>query len=268
VSAGKPSKTDRDKALHGRLVQALTEQWQLIVIAVQQLSQDPAGWNTPTRLGWTAGELAVHLEGNVAYVVAALEALGNLPPEFASRELVSVAEYYAGHDAEAADQRARSSAADDPDQLVARLLATTARAVGLLAQTQGNERVVAAGRLTLLDTFLITRVIEAVVHGLDLPDPITPARPALREAVRALAALLAVGSPGNSVEVRIPPHTVVQCIEGPRHTRGTPPNVVEAEPVAFVEVAAGRLDWTAAVADGRIRASGERADLSGLLPLL
>jgi hypothetical protein len=54
---------------------------------------------------------------------------------------------------------------------------------------------------------------------------------------------------------------------GPRHTRGTPPNVVEADPIAFVEVATGRLPWAAAVSDGRIRASGQRADLTALLPL-
>jgi hypothetical protein len=60
----------------------------------------------------------------------------------------------------------------------------------------------------------------------------------------------------------------VQIVEGPRHTRGTPPNVVEAEPVAFVLLCAGRLPWAEAVADGRVAASGERADLSSYLPLL
>jgi hypothetical protein len=68
--------------------------------------------------------------------------------------------------------------------------------------------------------------------------------------------------------MRTSTHAAVQAVEGPRHTRGTPPNVVECDPVAFVELATGRLAWADAVADGRVRASGERADLSPWLPLL
>jgi hypothetical protein len=90
----------------------------------------------------------------------------------------------------------------------------------------------------------------------------------LRLAVRGLAERLALAAPGRSVEVRIPPYAAVQCVEGLRHTRGTPPNVVECDPRAFVELCTGRLAWAAAVADGRVRASGERADLQALLPLL
>lgn len=86
-------------------------------------------------------------------------------------------------------------------------------------------------------------------------------------AVRGLAGQLAEAAPGHHVEARIPPYAAVQCVEGPRHTRGTPPNVVEAEPVAFVELCAGRLDWTEAVRDGRVRTWGDRADLSPWLPL-
>jgi hypothetical protein len=59
----------------------------------------------------------------------------------------------------------------------------------------------------------------------------------------------------------------VQCLEGPRHTRGTPPNVVETDPLTWIRLAAGRLDWHGAVAGGAVRASGERADLTGWLPL-
>jgi len=90
----------------------------------------------------------------------------------------------------------------------------------------------------------------------------------LRLAVRGLAEQLALNAPGRSVEVRVPPHAAVQCVEGPRHTRGTPPNVVECDPLAFVELCTGRLQWADAIADGRVRASGERADLRALLPLL
>jgi hypothetical protein len=73
--------------------------------------------------------------------------------------------------------------------------------------------------------------------------------------------------PGRAVEVRVPPYAAVQCVAGPRHTRGTPPNVVEMDAVTWVSLAAGRLAWAQAVADGRIRASGPRADISGCLPL-
>jgi hypothetical protein len=86
--------------------------------------------------------------------------------------------------------------------------------------------------------------------------------------VTHLLDLLAADAPGRAVEVRVPPYAAVQCVEGPRHTRGTPPNVVEMDPVTWVLLAAGRLAWPDAVAAGRVSASGPRADLSGLLPLL
>lgn len=89
----------------------------------------------------------------------------------------------------------------------------------------------------------------------------------MRAAVRALLAALVARAPGRSVEVRVPPYGAVQCVEGPRHTRGTPPNVVETDPVTWIEVATGRRGWVDAVSAGRIRASGTRADLSAYLPL-
>jgi uncharacterized SCP-like protein len=89
----------------------------------------------------------------------------------------------------------------------------------------------------------------------------------LRDAVRALLAMLAARAPGRSVEVRVPPYGAIQCVDGPRHTRGTPPNVVETDPLTWLDVATGRRSWSDAVAAGDVRASGTRADLSGLLPL-
>lgn len=65
----------------------------------------------------------------------------------------------------------------------------------------------------------------------------------------------------------MPPYGAVQCVPGLRHTRGTPPNVVEMDPMTWVEVATGRSSWADAMASGRIRASGTRADLSEFLPL-
>jgi len=87
-------------------------------------------------------------------------------------------------------------------------------------------------------------------------------------AVRWLLQELAEKVPGRSVEVRVPPYAAVQCLAGPRHTRGTPPNVVETDPDTWLELATGGLDFAAAVAAGRVRASGRRADLSAYLPLL
>lgn len=92
-------------------------------------------------------------------------------------------------------------------------------------------------------------------------------RAAVATAVRWTLQELAARSPGGSLEVRVPPYGVVQCIAGPRHTRGTPPGVVETDPQTWLALAAGRLSWAAATAGGSVRASGERADLGDLLPL-
>ena len=108
--------------------------------------------------------------------------------------------------------------------------------------------------------------VDGVLAALDRHADPDPAE--LRQAVKDLAQALAKQHPGRTVEVRMPPYTAVQCLEGPRHTRGTPPNVVEADPVAFVRLCCGREQWADVVRDGRVRASGERSDLSGLLPLL
>ncbi|GAA1662108.1 sterol carrier family protein [Glycomyces endophyticus] len=94
-----------------------------------------------------------------------------------------------------------------------------------------------------------------------------PDKETLKSAVRELLRELAAKAPGHSVEVRVPPYGAVQCVEGPRHRRGTPPNVIECQPVVFVELAVGRLAFADAVASGRVTASGQRADLTEVLPL-
>jgi hypothetical protein len=108
--------------------------------------------------------------------------------------------------------------------------------------------------------------VPAAVAALDSPDG--PTRELLRDAVRALLSQLAAKAPGKTVEVRVPPYGAVQCVAGPRHTRGTPPNVIETDPVTFLKLAAGRLEFAAGVRAGLVTASGTRADLSGLLPLV
>jgi hypothetical protein len=101
-----------------------------------------------------------------------------------------------------------------------------------------------------------------------LSDGGKPARPVLATGVRYALEELAARYPGGSVEVRVPPFGAVQVIEGPRHTRGTPPAVVEMDAVTWLEVASGRLAFDTARAAGRVLASGNRADLSDLLPVL
>lgn len=86
-----------------------------------------------------------------------------------------------------------------------------------------------------------------------------PGRTELAAAVRATARTVAAAAPGHSVEVRVPPFVAVQCIEGPRHTRGTPPNVVETDPRTWLLLATGLLDFDAAVHSGAVSASGSRA---------
>jgi hypothetical protein len=95
-----------------------------------------------------------------------------------------------------------------------------------------------------------------------------PAGAALRAAVRYTLGLLADRAPGRTVEVRVPPFAAIQCIPGPRHTRGTPPNVVETDPMTWLSLATGELGWPAALAAGRLVASGQRSDISSYLPVV
>ncbi|RDI66248.1 hypothetical protein DFR76_105572 [Nocardia pseudobrasiliensis] len=87
-----------------------------------------------------------------------------------------------------------------------------------------------------------------------------PGRAELARAVRGTARSLAADAPGASVEVRVPPFVAVQCVEGPRHTRGTPPNVVETDARTWLLLATGLLDYASAVESGAVSASGIRAD--------
>jgi len=128
--------------------------------------------------------------------------------------------------------------------------------------------------------------VETVVHADDLaaalaaacpelcpdPDAFPHDRRALAAVTRLLADSLAVQAPGGAVELRIPPFAVVQCVPGPRHTRGTPPNVVETTALPWIRLATGRVGWAEATgAEGNVAqltASGERSDLSALLPVM
>jgi hypothetical protein len=102
--------------------------------------------------------------------------------------------------------------------------------------------------------------VEAFTSGAD-------DRETIALAVRYLLEVLASDFEGHTVEVRVPPWGAVQAIEGPRHTRGTPPNVIETDAPTWIALATGSLSWVDAVAAARASASGQRADLSDVLPL-
>jgi uncharacterized protein (TIGR03083 family) len=224
----------------------------------------------PTRLGtWTVAELVAHIGMDMAAVP---RYLGGQPA--ARAELDGPAYVLACHRAAAGvDERVRLMSAEArPAELRHHVHASRLAADEALATADPGFVVPARlGPIGLAD-FLATRCLEATVHGLDLAAAAGVDAPMHREAVaitvRLLAGALAAKAPGRSVELRIPPYAAVQAVEGPRHTRGTPPNVVETDAVTWLELAPGRVAWDDAVSAGRVSASGERADLSAYLPVL
>ncbi|WJY90430.1 hypothetical protein CCONF_09670 [Corynebacterium confusum] len=114
--------------------------------------------------------------------------------------------------------------------------------------------------------------VEALAEWIREDNPETaerPARATLAQAVRNTARLVEQDAPGHSVELRVPPFVAVQCIEGPRHTRGTPPNVVETDPRTWLRLATGHTSWQAAVDAGQVDASGSRAaEIAEWLPVI
>lgn len=229
---------------------ALARQLAALVAGLDQL--DPSG---PTACeGWTVADLANHMANNLKGLAAVTERRVEREANAGVAGWAANLEAFAG----VADGIARGGRLRTRDFVAPALQA-------LDDHPQDTVVHQATGDHTLRDA-AVFRVIEGVVHGLDVG--IEPERPALKLVVKELASVLAVRHPGRSVEVRIPPYAAVQCVEGPRHTRGTPPNVVEADPVAWVLACCGRASWSQLVRTGRIRASGERSDLSELLPLV
>ena len=109
--------------------------------------------------------------------------------------------------------------------------------------------------------------INAVIQADKLSTPLLDSDATFVTAVRYLLEELAEVAPGNSVEVRVPPLGATQCIEGPRHTRGTPPNVVEISPKVWFDLALGYIAWDSAVQNHLVSSSGVRASLGEVLPL-
>ncbi|MFE6458523.1 sterol carrier family protein [Streptomyces cinereoruber] len=226
----------------------------------------PGQLDGPTRLGaWTVRDLAAH-------VTTALDAVTRYLGEPAPPQRQLTLLGWPGATRSAApgiEADARAIDATDPAALYA---ATEARYEEAVAGVS-EERLVPTrfGAMTLGD-FLVTRTVELIVHTDDLNEAtgagIPYDRQALAACTRLLADVLAVEAPGGAVEVRVPPYAVVQCVEGPRHTRGTPPNVIETDPLTWIRLATGRTGWAAELDAARVSASGERADLADLLPLM
>jgi uncharacterized protein (TIGR03083 family) len=216
--------------------------------------------------GWDLRTLIGHLTASKAGLAAGLATRGAppaLPPSGYVRAYRPAAD-------DITAMTKQLTADQPPAALLAHLREPVPAPAGL-----ADGAVVAAprGPLTALD-FVRVRLLDLVVHCDDLtrslPDdhPVPLPRAALASTVRLLAEILAAQAPGRSVEVRVPPFVAVQAVPGPRHTRGTPPNVVEADAVTWLRLATGRLDFADAVASGAVRAGGTRADLTAYLPVL
>ncbi|MDH6629822.1 uncharacterized protein (TIGR03083 family) [Streptomyces sp. LBL] len=251
----------------GRIRTAILTQLGHVREAVRTLT--PEQFALPTRLpGWTVRDLAAHVAMGVETVSRTIDRDEPPRPELTLLDWPFATAVRADDIADGT----RQLAAAHPD-LDALFAGTAARLTESLATAPGARLLAARTGAMTLDDYLVTRTVELVVHtddlnaavpGLDVPYD----RQALAAATRLLADALAAKAPGGSTEVRIPPYAVVQCVEGPRHTRGTPPNVVETDPLTWIRLASGRVSWKDAVEEANVRASGERADLGGLLPLL
>jgi uncharacterized protein (TIGR03083 family) len=219
--------------------------------------------------GWDVRLLTAHVLMIFRGLLGALDSPVADPP-------MALHEYVARYrqDAASIDLVTAELAADrSPDDLLNQLDLLLGEVRSRLAKPM--PRVVRAPRGPISGAdYLTSRIFEVLAHSDDLsrslPDrePIRFERTALAAGVRGLAGLLAGKYPGRSVEIRIPPFAAVQAISGLRHTRGTPPNVIETDGVTFLRLATGRAGWAEALAAGKVRASGSRADLSAQLPLL
>lgn len=245
-----------------RVRAALVAEWRALADLTDKL--DPAQLAEPSGLtGWTLADLVGHIAAGVEAVPRWLA-----QPEPTGQAIT--VEQWAGGTAAAAE--AISETAQEMAAAGKTPRAYLDAAAALVQETpESRLSVTRIGPMRLPD-MLVTRLVEAVVHADDLERATGTAFPHDRQALaivtRVLADILAIRTPGHSVEVRIPPFAVVQCVTGPKHTRGTPPNVVETDPRTWLRLATGRVTWENMVEEGSVRASGERADLSGWLPLL
>jgi len=217
---------------------------------------------------WDVHQLLVHIARQIEAVPRAIEAeapaKADLDLPTWARSTGDIADRLDADTREAAAGTAR--AASRIEEAAEQLARVMDRAV-----EPGRNVRITLGTMRATD-FLVTRLVELVVHTDDLARAIGTGIPLDRQALaavtRLLADALAARAPGNSVEVRIPPYAAVQCVSGPRHTRGTPSNVVETDPMTWIRLATGRTTWGAALDAAAVTASGDRADLAAYLPVL
>lgn len=258
---------------------ALVAQTEVLRAAVRGVCAAPdaearLGW--PTRLGeWTVRDLVAHFAIVFDWLPRHFD--DPVPP---GRAPLSPLEWVAGTRtvAQTVDSSVREKAAaafaGAPAEVAEEFDLAADRLLGVLAKRPDPMRpfVIRFGVMTVAD-FLVTRLVETVVHGDDLADALgiedfPHDRQALAAVTRLLADAFAEQVPGGSVELRVPPYAVVQAVPGPKHTRGTPPNVVETDPLTWLRLATGRTDWASALDRAAVSASGERSDLSGHLPVM
>ncbi|MFF7994104.1 sterol carrier family protein [Kitasatospora xanthocidica] len=255
---------------------ALAAQNEALRAAVHRLTA--AQLDLPTRLGsWRVRELVAHLGLALGRLPASLDDQGPDGPVLTLAGYAELSRTMAAAVDTAVTEHAATGYAGPPEEVAAAfdrpLDAVRAVLDGPVVAEPGRRITLLAGRSMLLTDYLVTRLVEAVVHADDLADALGLAafphdRQAVAAVTRMLADAFAEHAPGGAVELRIPPYAVVQAVEGPRHTRGTPPNVVETDPLTWIRLATGRTDWATAVEAAAVSASGERSDLRAHLPVL
>jgi uncharacterized protein (TIGR03083 family) len=246
---------------------AYQAQWQVLTSWWQHIPE-PCWQQSSAVDAWRVSDLIAHFGLVADSIVAAAGSSTREPALTISDYLLSYAEVADGIDART---REVGNGRDGVMEFVAK---TATKADASLRSSISADPVVAARRGPIRwSDFLATRCVELAVHSDDLRRSLSGTSPTTERsceklAVRALAGVLEKRAPGRSVEVRIPPYAAIQCVPGPRHTRGTPAAVVEMSPTTFLRIAAGRVSWAKALGEGEVSASGERADLQELLPLL
>ncbi|NYI05191.1 sterol carrier family protein [Allostreptomyces psammosilenae] len=294
-----------DPARSARALLAEADAWVEVVRRLADHHRAAELLDAPSGLtGWRIRDLLAHVVMGMEEVPARL---AEPRPERAEMDLLGWIGATAGAAAtvdELARADAETAAATPPGALVERFRAARQRLAEAVAAEPAERPVPTRYAPMSLGDRVVTRIVELVVHGDDLqralaahserqsegegreaphgaPPPQAVAalpaalpaefphdRQALATVVRLFADALAASAPGGAVEVRVPPFAVVQCVEGPRHTRGTPPNVVETDPLTWLRLATGRTRWVEAVGAAAVTASGERSDLAPHLPLM
>ncbi|MFJ9522392.1 sterol carrier family protein [Kitasatospora sp. NPDC101801] len=258
---------------------ALAGQTEALRGAVHELCAHPDAaslFDRPTRLGdWRVRQLIAHLGFCLDWLPRHLDEpvpdgapLSLVQWVGATRTAAAAIDAAVREHAEGAFAGSPAEVAEEFDLACDQLLAALERPE---VADPARRFVIRFGPILLTD-FLVTRLVETVVHADDLAAALELAafphdRQALAAVTRLLADAFADQVPGGAVELRIPPYAVVQAVPGPRHTRGTPPNVVETDPLTWLRLATGRTTWSA-VADTALHASGERSNLAEYLPVM